>query len=253
MLWQSLIFPDSHLPYEGTPFYVMRELAKQVPYLRRIYSLGDLAELESVSRHVKSSVAVDSLADEVEYLNSHLDWFESEFPKVPFHWIMGNHEARLHKWLCENGRALLGCVSLEGLVRARERKTLVIEPYTARQLVRIPNSKTYLRHEPRRGGKHHARMTGEASSTNLIYGHTHQVQDITLKNELGHLRRTVSLGFLGNPKESVFEYRGPDDHWSAAVAVHTYNDKTRAEHLEVIHIHDNEAYYNGKIIKAKIP
>lgn len=253
MIRQYAIFPDVHLCYEGHSYYVMRKILKSIPRLSGIYSLGDYAELESVSRHVKTSVAEDSLLTEFEYVNSHLDWYETNFPKIPFTWILGNHEARLNKWLNEYGRPLIGCLSVASLARLPERRNVRIEPYRARQLVRVPGSKTYLRHEPRKGGKHHAVSTADVSTCNIIYGHTHQVQDVIRKDEFGRIRRSTSLGFLGDQKAKVFEYRGPDDHWASAMGILTVDDKTKYESLQIIHIHETEAFYDGRIIRAKMP
>lgn len=231
----------------------MRKILKSIPRLSGIYSLGDYAELESVSRHTKTSVAEDSLLTEFEYVNSHLDWYEREFPNIPFTWILGNHEARLDKWLNEYGRPLIGCVGIASLAKLPERKKVRIEPYKARQLVKVPGSKTFLRHEPRKGGKLHALSTAEVSTCNMIYGHTHQIQDVVQKDEFGRIKRVTSLGFLGNQKAPVFEYRGPADHWASAMAILSVDSKTKHESLEIIHIHETEAFYNGRIIRAKMP
>lgn len=189
---------------------------KSWPDLRGIYLNGDIAEIESVSTHPKSPSAQKALLSELDYVNKKFDQLEKMFSGIPIHYICGNHEYRIYRFIRDVAPQMWGMLKLPSIFRFDERKSFKFYDYGPTQLVKIGSAKNlYCRHEPLVGGANHAKGTAEKSIHSIIYGHTHVYQSYTHKKfaEKPFNVTAISNGYLGNISAECFNYRGSKDNW----------------------------------------
>lgn len=186
------------------------------PNLKGIYLNGDVAEIESVSSHPKSRTSQQYLMDELAYTNLRFDELEKMFKGIPVHYISGNHEYRMYRFIRDLAPQLWGMLEEPLLFHFDRRPNFKFYDYCPTQLVRVGKTKDlYARHEPLAGGQNHSKGTAEKSVVSLIYGHTHTHQTYVSK-KFGpepYNVRAISNGYLGDLNQPVFNYRGSRDNW----------------------------------------
>lgn len=216
MVSQWVVLNDIHFKHESKAYYEALKLSGKMPNLKGIILNGDVAEIESVSRHPKSPKAAQLLIDEIDYLNQKLDTLQRLFPGLPVEYICGNHEHRVYRFIRDVAPQMWGMAQFPKLLRFDERKNFRFHDYTTNQLIKVGKTRDlYARHEPLAGGQMHAKGTAEKATVSIIYGHTHVRQQFTHK-KFGPKPYTVtaySNGWLGDIKNSCFDYRGPRDNW----------------------------------------
>ena len=226
---QYAILNDIHFPYEGKHYYKALELMRSWPDLKGIWLNGDIAEIESVSAHPKSPSAQQSLLGELEYINQKFDQLQKMFKDVPVHYLSGNHEFRMYRFLRDCAPQLWGMLNEPKLFRFEERPLWKFYDYGPKQLVKIGKADNlYCRHEPLTGGATHSKGTAEKSLVSLIYGHTHTYQQFTHK-KFGPKPLNVtaiSNGWLGDITKSCFDYRGSKDNWQSGFMRIDCDEKT---------------------------
>lgn len=186
------------------------------PDLREIFLNGDIAEIESVSAHPKTPSAQKSLLNELDYVNQKFDTLQKMFPNIPVHYICGNHEYRIYRYIRDIAPHLWGMFSEPKLFRFDDRPLWKFYDYEPSQLVKIGKTRDlYCRHEPLSGGASHSKGTAEKALVSIIYGHTHTYQQYTHKKfGVKSLSMTaISNGWLGDISKACFDYRGSKDNW----------------------------------------
>lgn len=233
------VLNDIHLPYEGPAYYKALDLMRLFPNLQGIYLNGDVAEIESVSSHPKSPLAQQTLLYELEYVNKKFDQLESMFKYVPVHYVCGNHEYRIYRYVRDVAPQLWGVLNTPKLLNFDRRPQFQFYDYGPNQLVKVGKCKNlYVRHEPLSGGAMHAKGTAEKSVVSLIYGHTHVYQSYTHK-KFGPAPYTVtaiSNGWLGDITKSCFDYRGPKDNWQLGFTRIDCDEKTGEYECKFIYL-----------------
>ena len=213
---QYAILNDIHFPYEGKSYYKALERMQKWPDLREIFLNGDIAEIESVSSHPKSPRAQQALLGELDYVNQKFDTLQRLFPDLPVHYICGNHEYRIYRYIRDIAPQLWGMLQEPKLFRFDERPKWKFYDYGPTQLVKCGKANgLYVRHEPLSGGANHAKGTAEKSVVSLIYGHTH-VHQIFEHKKFGpkpYVVTAISNGWLGDIRRACFDYRGTKDNW----------------------------------------
>lgn len=242
------IVPDSHLPYESKVFYTAFRILRDVPNLKGIYFLGDLVEFESISRWAKHPDGYNHLRDEIGYTLYRLKDIRRIFPKLPITWILGNHEARLSKFLMDIPQ-LWGIedLSIRSLFLLDELNISTVD-YNPTQLCRIGNTETYARHEPRGKGQFCAKQTAEKSGINTLFGHTHtrQYYEHRLYNKIVF---AASNGWLGDHTKEIFNYRDVNACYSKNVSILYHDSRFKKDALEMIDLNQDEGFFHGKIYR----
>jgi predicted phosphodiesterase len=210
------VINDVHIPYQAKAYYDAIKLMKTWPNLKHIYLNGDIAEIESVSTHPKTEGAKRLLLDELDCLNSELDALAKTFPDANVTFVEGNHCSRVFRYIRDVAPEMWGLVHLPTLLKFDKRDGWLFVPYGPSQWVKCGKTHDlWIRHEPLGGGMGHAKVTAERSYVSVLYGHTHQYQQHTIK-KIGpkpyHVTAT-SGGWLGDIKQPCFDYRGCKDNW----------------------------------------
>jgi hypothetical protein len=116
---------DLHVPYHE-PFAIraMIEYCKDHYDIKAVVFNGDTMDCYDLSSFAKSHDA-PTMQEEVDLCEDVLDVFQDAFPGDGVKWIWkdGNHEQRLHRYVCRNVPELASLIveSPADLVRARER------------------------------------------------------------------------------------------------------------------------------------
>ena len=214
---QCAVLNDIHFPYEGACYYKALEMMRSWPALRAIYLNGDIAEIESVSKYAKGPLAQSLLIKELDYVNQKFDQLEKMFQYIPVHYLCGNHEYRIYRYIRDIAPQLWGMLKEPKLFKFDDRPHFKYYDYGPTQLVPIFKANNlFCRHEPLAGGgMFHAKATAEKSLVSLIYGHLHVYQQYTHK-KFGpnpFSVTAISNGWLGDIKSECFNYRGSKDNW----------------------------------------
>lgn len=211
----------SIFPYEAKFYYDALEMMRKWPDLRGIYLNGDIAEIESVSRHPKHPLAQKYLLKELEYVNTKFDLVQRMFKDIPVEFIEGNHCYRIFRHVRDITPELWGMLHTPTLFRFDERPNWKFTPYGPNQWVKCGKTRDlYVRHEPLQMGLNHAKGTAERSMVSVIYGHVHQISQFTHKKHGPKplLVTAYANGWLGDIKADCFSYRGPRDNWASGFA-----------------------------------
>ena len=225
------------MPYESRAYYEALKLIASWPNLKHIYLNGDIAEIESVTSHPKTPGAQRSLKKELEYLNTRLDQLANKFPEVKVTFVEGNHCGRVFRYIRDVAPEMWGLIHLPTLLNFDQRVGWNFVPYGPGQWVKCGKTRDlWIRHEPLAGGMNHSKGTAERSYVSVVYGHTHQFQQFTSK-KIGpkpyHVTAT-SGGWLGDIRQSCFDYRGSKDNWQLGFTRIDCDEKTGEYELRFI-------------------
>lgn len=213
---QYAILNDIHFPFESPAYYTAIDMIRNFPDLRGIYLNGDIAEIESASKHARSSKHQALLLEELDYVNQKFDTLQRLFPDLPVQYLCGNHEYRIFRLIRDQAPQLWGILSEPKLFKFDERPRWTFWDYGPTQLVKVGKTKDlYCRHEPIAGGQMHSKGTAEKSVVSIIYGHTHVYQQYTHKKfgPAPYNVTAISNGWLGDISKPCFNYRGSKDNW----------------------------------------
>jgi hypothetical protein len=234
---QYAILNDIHFPYEARAFYDALDLIKGWPNLKHIYLNGDCMEVESLSSHPKHPIHNKFFNQEIEYANTKFDLIQRKFKNMPVTLIEGNHCFRYFRFIRDVAPEMWGLIQFPSLLQFEKRKNWIFIPYGPTQWVKCGNTRDlWLRHEPLVGGANHAKGTAEKSYVSVIYGHTHQVQQYTVKKsgpEPYHVT-AYSGGWLGDISKPCFDYRGAKDNWMLGFTRIDCNDETNEYEVRFI-------------------
>lgn len=228
-LVQYGILNDIHLPYEGKVYYKALELMRSWPDLRGIYLNGDVVEIESVSAHPKTPSAQKNLLAELDYANRKFDQLQKMFPDIPVHYVCGNHEYRIYRYIRDMAPQLWGMFDEVKLFRFEDRPKWKFYDYGPTQWVKCGKTRDlWVRHEPLGGGATHAKLTAEKSYVSVLYGHTHQFQQFVSKKNgpVPFSNMAMSCGWLGDITKPCFDYRGAKDNWVSGFTRVDCDEKT---------------------------
>jgi hypothetical protein len=212
---------------------------------------GDLLDFYNLNHHAPLNPKIEDLRYEIDAGRGILKRINRDFPRCRRVFLIGNHEARLEKWILKNCPALYNFVNLPDMLNLNEDGWTVV-PYGPMQAFHI-GAGLYARHEPIAGGLHAAKNTAAKGKIDLIFGHTHRLQVETDCNLVGRTFKTMSPGWLGDFDRypEIFGYvKGPQP-WTLGFAI-IYIDRENGQFYEhIIHIKESNgklyANFNGKV------
>lgn len=199
-----LIVPDVHAPYQHKQaFAVLCEVAKGwAP--THVVCLGDFADMYCVSSHPKDPRVKLPLEQEVAGVNEALDQLDKAVGRrAKKHFLQGNHETRLSRFLVEKAPELIGCVDWADLFKLDKRRWQVT-PY--KKSITIGDLR--LTHDVGRAGVNAARQSMIDLGDNIAFGHTHRLQVHYQGQLYGKPHVGATMGWLGDPE--AIDYRHQD-------------------------------------------
>jgi len=159
-------------------------------------------------------------------------------PLADIHYIQGNHERRLTKWLWSKGKdiASLDCLSIQKLLRLKE---MGITYHTKGYKI----GKLYMTHGSviRKHAGYTARAEFEKNGCSGMSGHTHRDGKYTVRNRSGHFVWYENYCLCGLDPEYVEGIA----NWTQGIScVHLFKDSVRVEQIPFI---NGKYIYGGKM------
>lgn len=236
-----IFLSDIHAPYQdnGLVRSAIRLIEKVQP--NRVVLNGDISDFFALSRFNLGMERLDDLQDEINMANSIREKVRTAAPNAQIIETEGNHDARLTKYILENGRALASLESLKpsNLFRYAE---LDIQWFPGAGFLLRPE---YLvKHGTKTGGSevpNAARQEFQLAGISGISGHTHRLGKYTKGGyvqrewvEQGCLCRTDPDYIVGKP------------NWTPGIVIGYYSTKTPSFLTELVQAYDGKLMYGGK-------
>jgi hypothetical protein len=251
----TVVIADTHVPYHDTLAWscalgLIRSIQPD-----RVVINGDFLDLESLSRHPKSSPDLAKLAAEFYAGNLALDELQAASGSADVVLIEGNHEARARRFEAEFGQ-LDGVLSVPVGLYIEAREAYRKDSTNLRGIRWVPlrmqpfpiGLVSYLHgvYESIHHSYQHAMHLGPRCSTRyLVSAHMHALQVYTSPS--GHT--AVACPWLGDLSAQVFTYtKGRPRPWSHGVLVIEESDPSVS--ISPVEIRGGRAVYGGKIVRA---
>lgn len=247
----AIIIPDTHAPYhDKRAWKILQQVClKHKKEISEIVFLGDFADFYAVNSHGRHPTVMNVLIEEIETVNSMLDWFDQHFPSVKKVFLEGNHEYRLERYLMNNAPALFGVTATYDLLNFAKRPCWNFVSYGSNQSWRVLGSKLKARHEPLGSS---AKATATKALCSLVYGHIHRIERQHMVGLDGTDHMCFSVGWLGDKKkDKVFGYTKHPAQWQLGFGMVWVDQKTRYFYANTIQILENyTCVVDGEIFKA---
>lgn len=191
---------DWHCPYHDdlameTFFAAVEKVRPDVVVL-----LGDQVDCFTLSTFDKSPDRLHSFSDEIRVTNSLLDRLEAYGCKV--HFIEGNHEFRLQRYMARKAPELWGLVGMPELLKL-EQRGWTWHKYRGEAL-RI--GKMSFKHDVGKCGKYAAFHSLEQYGGNITFGHTHRGGTVYQGTSKGSQRVALNTGWLGDVEAVDYQH-----------------------------------------------
>jgi predicted phosphodiesterase len=200
-LSRILIIPDVHCPFEDKRAFELMLKAGQHFKPDIIVTLGDFIDCYSVSAHSKDPRRVSQLETELSAARARREQLDQLGAKVK-HAVLGNHEHRLERYLCEHAPALFSTVDIADLL-GYAASGWQVTPY--RQHVKI--GKVFVTHDVGQAGQYAAFRAGAAFEGSVIIGHTHRMTSGHFGNAQNERHVAMSMGWLGDAEHADYMHR----------------------------------------------
>ena len=217
-----LVFNDPHRPFHDP---LALNLCLQVAHdikVHEIYIVGDLADFYNVNSHgPKHPEVFQTLEDELIDCRDFLQKLRDYFPDAKIHFIFGNHEDRLDRFIVQHCRNFHNIVKLESQLNL-ERLKITHQPYN--QFYQLtPDLR--LQHSPPSYSVNAARTSLlRKPDMSYIYGCTHRKDYACITGSRGKQYEVFCNGWLGSTsltKEHarVFSYAKNHENWQQCFSI----------------------------------
>jgi len=187
-----LFISDAHRPYhDERAWRLVIEVGKDLkPY--GIVCIGDFADFYSVSSHSKDPARRASLAEELMEVHSGLNDLDS-LGAADKHYIGGNHEDRLTRYLRDKAPELFGVTDIPSVLNLGGRgwNYTPYKEYTKR-------GKLHMTHDVGTAGRYATFKALDTFQHSIITGHAHRLQYVVEGNAVGEYKLSAQFGWLGD-------------------------------------------------------
>lgn len=243
-LTRILIVPDAHHPYVDRGAWNVLLAAGKKFQPEIIVCLGDFGDFYCVSGHRKDVNLPSRLEDEIAACNVALDQLDALGAKRK-HFIAGNHEDRLARYLADRAPAVSNLLKAEALLRLRERGW-GYTPYG--KLFRL--GKVFYAHDPSGAGKWAHDRAAQDAGHPIVHGHTHRAAVSYMGNIVGEKRVGMMAGWVGDAEKATYvgDLRKRHD-WMHAFAV-GWMEPDGVTHLQLVPILRGRCVIDGRVVRA---
>ena len=244
LLERILAIPDTHIrSVDETAWAVMLNSARLFrPH--RIIILGDFLDMHSTSRHAKDPNRDMQLEVEIEAANAALDQLDS-LGATHKHFLEGNHEENLERYLMEKAPALFNVVSISKLLRLEERGWTFTR---YRQHLKV--GKVFYVHDTGSSGALAHIKSRDAFGGSVVQGHTHHAGASYAGTAKGDAHVGISSGWLGRFEDANYAH----DIQKRRAWMHAFTlgwmEPDGVTHLQLVPIINGKACVNGQLVTA---
>lgn len=235
--------PDTHRPYHDKKAWNLLLKAGRAFKPDVIVVLGDFADFYSVSSHDKQPGRVRTLDEEVRDVNEGLSDLDALGAKEK-HFVSGNHEDRLERYLMQKAPELFDMVRVRDLFKLDERGWRYT-PYKNHLTI----GKLNCTHDAGKAGLCAHYDAQKAFEGNVVIGHTHRLGYTVVGNAQGKPHVGAMFGWLGdlNAIDYMHRIRALRD-WALGFGV-GYMEANGTVHLRPVPIVNYACVIDGKLIR----
>jgi len=228
---------DLHIPFEDVD--VVKKVLKCIRHEKphKIILMGDVVDFYDVSTYDKNPARVKHLQDEIDYLHIFLDDLKKASPRSEIHYLKGNHEDRLRRYLIRNPE-------LHSLRNLKIPKILGLDEYDVKYHEHNYVYKGFLfTHGDiiRAHSGYTAKAMMEKKGMNGLMGHTHRLATY-YKTDLTGTKTFMENGCLC---DLTPEYVA-DPNWQQGFTLLHFKDKSKRFHAIQVPITGGKFLLNGR-------
>lgn len=239
-----LIVPDTHRPFHDRRAWALLLAVGRRIRPTRIVVLGDFADFYSVSAHSRDPTRPAQLVEEIADVNTGLDELDALGAKHK-HFVEGNHEFRLARYLQDHAPALVGSTSVPELFHLADRGW-TFTPY--RQHLAI--GKLHVTHDVGQAGAYAYIRAGAAFESSVAIGHTHRLGVTYFGAATGESHVAATMGWLGDREAADYMHRiRAMKDWHLGFGV-VRIEPSGIAHLQPIPIVNYRAVVDGVLVEA---
>lgn len=236
-----LIIPDCHFPAVDRKAWNVMLKAAEYFKPTNIVTLGDFLDCAAVSFHEREPNQA-SLREEVTSGNKALDQLDALGAKTK-QFLLGNHSARVQKYINRNCPELDGFISIEDMLDLKGRGWGVTQYKDWYQLGRA-----YYSHDNGVAGKYahvEARASYEAP---IVIGHTHRLASHYSSSVTGKSKVGIMGGWLGSTNNIKYMHRAKVKEWMHGYVTGII-ERNGTTHFSLHPIINYKTELNGKIFQ----
>lgn len=196
-----LFIPDAHIPYHDKRAWRVLLRAARVFKPNKLVILGDFADFYCVSSHDKDPNRKNNLEWEVGEVNKKLNQLD-ELGADSKHFIAGNHENRLERYLATKAPEIFNMVEIPKLFKLKERGW-DYTPYKDTKAI----GKLNATHDVNTAGRNAVYRALDTFQHNVVTGHTHRLGYVVEGNAKGEAHVSASFGWLGDKEQADYMHK----------------------------------------------
>ena len=243
-LKKILWIPDTHVPYEDAQAFELMLTAMRWWKPDVINILGDFGDFYAVSSHSKDPRRSNQLKNEVYAINERLDQIDA-LGAAEKHFVEGNHEDRLRRYLQDKAPEMFGLVGVEKLFNLTSRG-YTFTPYKESRL----QGKIHVTHDCGNAGAYAHYKALEAFEDNAVMGHTHRMAVAYVGNAQGKTHVGAMFGWLGDMDKIDYMHKIKALRaWQLGFGI-GYQTENEVVHVQAIPIIDYSLVLEGRIFRG---
>lgn len=217
-----LFVPDTHAPYHDERAVRIVEQIVNEWEPQTIVVLGDWIDNLSVSGHEPAKTFDRNLKREAAVAATRLEGLTRGISER--HFVMGNHETRLERFIAKKAPELDGLVNIEDLLGLG--KWTSVTPYNET----LKLGKLNITHDVGKAGQNAHRSAAQSYMASAIIGHTHRMGYDVIGRQAGPPVVAAMFGWLGDYRKVEYLHRAEAKRWPLGFGI------GRMEPSGVVHV-----------------
>jgi predicted phosphodiesterase len=217
-----LFIPDTHAPFQDERAVRVVEHVVNDWQPEIIVVLGDWLDNLAVSGHEPTKVLERNLKREVRAAATRLEGLTRGVEQR--HFVMGNHETRLERFIAKKAPELAGMLEVEDMLELH--KWTSVTQYN--ETLRL--GKLNITHDVGKAGQNAHRSAAQSYMGSTIIGHTHRMGYDVIGRQAGPPVVAAMFGWLGDYRAVEYLHRAEAKRWPLGFGV------GRMEASGVVHV-----------------
>lgn len=243
-LHKILIIPDTHRPYHDKKAWELMLKVGRSLQPDMVVVLGDFGDFFGVSSHSKNPNRALRMDEEIKDVQKGLKELKALGAKE-HHFIAGNHEDRLQRYLQDKAPELFNLVSIPEILTLKK-NGWSYTPY--KQSLKI--GKVHFTHDVGHAGRSSIFQCLDTFQHSNVTGHTHRLAYIVEGNATGEHKVSAQFGWLGDVAEADYMHQvKAKKNWALGFGVGYLDQQTGAIYLVPVPIVNYTCVVEGKLFK----
>ena len=233
-----LFIPDTHAPYHDERAVRVVESVINDWEPEVVVVLGDWLDNLAVSGHEPAKVIDRNLKREVAVAATRLEGLTRGIKER--HFIMGNHETRLERYIAKKAPELDGLLDIADMLCLQ--KWTSITPYNET----LTLGKLNITHDVGKAGQNAHRSAAQSYMGSAIIGHTHRMGYDVIGRQAGPPVVAAMFGWLGDYRKVEYMHRAEAKRWPLGFGI-GHMEPSGVTHVVPVPIINYKACVDGKL------